>query len=192
MIQIHYNKFLILNHLSIFLIMTCFNCVKTFMFNRNLERLMFFVSRDEVDYNLNLVIGSVVPKNVTISSSTLLKIVQSNCWLIEDSNDIQAELSHSQDYTSVFVDSKFFRKLKKSCKKYFSSSSVKIDFTFLRQFTIYPGTKWCGQGNIASHEQDLGEEKETDICCREHDYCPDNIYSQRSKYHLINRSLYTK
>jgi hypothetical protein len=31
---------------------------------------------------------------------------------------------------------------------------------------ILPGTKWCGQGDVAEHYNDLGFHAETDKCCR--------------------------
>ncbi|KAJ3656656.1 hypothetical protein Zmor_015713 [Zophobas morio] len=57
---------------------------------------------------------------------------------------------------------------------------------------IYPGTKWCGDGNISSSYDDLGEFAETDSCCREHDSCPDNIEADSRKHDLINTGLFTR
>ncbi|ESO91526.1 hypothetical protein LOTGIDRAFT_60838, partial [Lottia gigantea] len=54
------------------------------------------------------------------------------------------------------------------------------------------GTKWCGRGNAAANFTDLGEKRETDICCRGHDYCPDTIGSFSSKHGLFNAGLFTK
>lgn len=31
---------------------------------------------------------------------------------------------------------------------------------------VFPGTKWCGTGDIARNYHDLGEEKDMDRCCR--------------------------
>jgi len=31
---------------------------------------------------------------------------------------------------------------------------------------VFPGTKWCGTGDIAKNFHDLGEEKDMDRCCR--------------------------
>lgn len=54
------------------------------------------------------------------------------------------------------------------------------------------GTKWCGSGNIAENYEDLGEERDTDSCCREHDYCPDYIEAKGTKHGLTNTASYTR
>ncbi|KAF5291897.1 hypothetical protein FQR65_LT11381 [Abscondita terminalis] len=57
---------------------------------------------------------------------------------------------------------------------------------------IIPGTKWCGEGNIANHINDLGSEAATDICCRAHDFCNDIIIAGGRRYNLINWASYTR
>ncbi|KAF4516949.1 hypothetical protein B566_EDAN005550 [Ephemera danica] len=57
---------------------------------------------------------------------------------------------------------------------------------------IFPGTKWCGQGSIATGETDYGVFVETDKCCKAHDYCPDHISSGQTKHNLTNNGLFTK
>ncbi|CAL7950708.1 unnamed protein product [Xylocopa violacea] len=57
---------------------------------------------------------------------------------------------------------------------------------------IFPGTKWCGNGNVAQGPQDLGSLKETDACCRDHDMCPDIIEAGKSKHNLTNSADYTR
>ncbi|XP_049819242.1 phospholipase A2-like [Aethina tumida] len=59
-------------------------------------------------------------------------------------------------------------------------------------FFIYPGTKWCGAGNIADNNSDLGLHRDTDKCCRTHDMCPDIIGGHQTKYNLTNPSFYTR
>ncbi|XP_056330477.1 uncharacterized protein proca1 [Danio aesculapii] len=54
-----------------------------------------------------------------------------------------------------------------------------------RGFT-YPGTLWCGAGNIADHYEQLGEFEETDRCCRVHDHCPYVIHAFSSNYGYTN------
>ncbi|XP_030008583.1 uncharacterized protein proca1 [Sphaeramia orbicularis] len=54
-----------------------------------------------------------------------------------------------------------------------------------RGFT-YPGTLWCGAGNMADHYGQLGDFAETDSCCRTHDHCPHVIHAFSSKYGYTN------
>ncbi|KAJ8964745.1 hypothetical protein NQ314_004676 [Rhamnusium bicolor] len=60
------------------------------------------------------------------------------------------------------------------------------------RFFIYPGTKWCGAGNIAANNTDFGTHRDTDKCCRNHDLCPDIIEGYQTKYNLTNPSFYTR
>ncbi|KAI1304201.1 Phospholipase A2 [Halotydeus destructor] len=57
---------------------------------------------------------------------------------------------------------------------------------------IYPGTKWCGAGNIADNYDDLGLDSRADACCREHDHCDVSIAAKETKYNLTNKDAYTK
>lgn len=50
-----------------------------------------------------------------------------------------------------------------------------------------PGTKWCGPGNTSTSYDDLGHERETDKCCRDHDYC-DVILEPKTTVHNLNNS----
>ncbi|XP_061537729.1 serine/arginine repetitive matrix protein 2 [Phycodurus eques] len=59
-----------------------------------------------------------------------------------------------------------------------------------RGFT-YPGTLWCGAGNMADHDEQLGEFEETDRCCRTHDHCPHVIHAFSSKYGYANFKWYS-
>ncbi|XP_028036586.1 phospholipase A2-like [Bombyx mandarina] len=62
-----------------------------------------------------------------------------------------------------------------------------------RRFSlIFPGTKWCGAGNVADDYEDLGSERETDMCCRDHDNCPDLILAGETKNNLTNSAFYTR
>ncbi|XP_055384533.1 uncharacterized protein LOC129614142 [Condylostylus longicornis] len=56
---------------------------------------------------------------------------------------------------------------------------------------IFPGTKWCGPGDIAEGYDDLGIFKETDMCCRDHDHC-DHIPAGEEKCGIENKYYYTR
>lgn len=60
-----------------------------------------------------------------------------------------------------------------------------------RSMFIYPGTNWCGKGSTASNYYDLGENIDTDKCCRAHDYCSVTIEGLTSQYNYFNYRLHT-
>ena len=45
---------------------------------------------------------------------------------------------------------------------------------------------------MADNYDDLGDEVEADMCCREHDHCPDLIAGGDTKYNLTNTAFYTR
>ncbi|KAK6191733.1 hypothetical protein SNE40_003340 [Patella caerulea] len=56
---------------------------------------------------------------------------------------------------------------------------------------IFPGTKWCGTGDIAENIHDLGYDESTDTCCRKHDHCPHLINRFSWKYNMFNYHFHT-
>lgn len=70
----------------------------------------------------------------------------------------------------------------------------KLELVNYKGFSLlcYSGTKWCGLGDISSSYDDLGPERNLDKCCRAHDHCPVKVKAFRSRYGLVNWSLYTK
>ncbi|KAL3856670.1 hypothetical protein ACJMK2_011398 [Sinanodonta woodiana] len=56
---------------------------------------------------------------------------------------------------------------------------------------IYPGTNWCGFGNVANNNTLYGTSEETDKCCQAHDGCEIFITARDTKYGLKNKALYT-
>ncbi|XP_076107429.1 uncharacterized protein LOC143075750 [Mytilus galloprovincialis] len=56
----------------------------------------------------------------------------------------------------------------------------------VNQFLMFPGTKWCGRGQTALHYDDIGDDRDADVCCRDHDCCPDLIPSFSTKYNYFN------
>ncbi len=61
-----------------------------------------------------------------------------------------------------------------------------------RDLLIFPGTLWCGVGNVADGDyENLGDNPTVDRCCRTHDHCPDYIESFETKYDIFNYRMYT-
>jgi len=62
-----------------------------------------------------------------------------------------------------------------------------------RSLSIFPGTKWCGPGNLplSLGTDPLGGRNHADRCCRRHDNCPYNIKAFKSKYGIRNLGLNT-
>ncbi|XP_020281530.1 phospholipase A2-like [Pseudomyrmex gracilis] len=64
------------------------------------------------------------------------------------------------------------------------------DFETFR--AIFPGTLWCGDGDIAKQESDLGYFNKTDACCRAHDNCNDDLLAGQTKGNLENNGIFTR
>ncbi|XP_077485099.1 phospholipase A2 imperatoxin-1-like [Amblyomma americanum] len=72
-----------------------------------------------------------------------------------------------------------------------SSSFLNFLGNAFRSLVIFPGTKWCGGGNIAKNYNDLRKESNTDRCCRAHDHSLDTIPALGKKHGIRNTKLYT-
>ncbi|KAL6255291.1 hypothetical protein P5V15_013631 [Pogonomyrmex californicus] len=80
------------------------------------------------------------------------------------------------------------------------ASQSKIGGSFgsiLEKFSDYvhaiaPGTLWCGSGDIAKRETDLGLFKKTDACCRAHDNCKNNILAGETEVNVKNNGIFTR
>ena len=57
---------------------------------------------------------------------------------------------------------------------------------------VLSGTKWCGPGDNAKDDADLGSDIELDMCCREHDHCNMSIPVNSTKFGLTNWLRYTR
>ncbi|XP_033748544.1 uncharacterized protein LOC117333382 [Pecten maximus] len=55
---------------------------------------------------------------------------------------------------------------------------------------IFPGTRWCGFGNIADDVYtNVGEHQQTDSCCRSHDLCEPKIRALQRRYYYNNQGI---
>ncbi|ESO98680.1 hypothetical protein LOTGIDRAFT_99095, partial [Lottia gigantea] len=57
---------------------------------------------------------------------------------------------------------------------------------------FFLGTKWCGTGNVAKNDADLGSKPVTDACCRTHDKCTPKINGFGRKGTFINLLPWTR
>ncbi|XP_053617028.1 phospholipase A2-like [Plodia interpunctella] len=111
-------------------------------------------------------------RSIAMFSVVLLKIIDlSNCWVFTDVNYVKLARMVDHDEDMQLTDDEL-RKLKFSL--------------------IYPGTKWCGPGNVADDFDDLGVAKDTDMCCRAHDNCPGVIPAGETKFNLTNEAFYSR
>jgi len=56
---------------------------------------------------------------------------------------------------------------------------------------IFPGTLWCGNGDNANNDSDLGVFRRTDACCRTHDKCHPRMAGLTLRFGIMNWQPYT-
>ncbi|XP_046944371.1 group 3 secretory phospholipase A2 [Lynx rufus] len=61
----------------------------------------------------------------------------------------------------------------------------------LKRGWTMPGTLWCGVGDSAGNSTELGIFQGPDLCCREHDRCPQNISPFQYSYGIRNYRFHT-
>uniref|UniRef100_A0A1W7RA37 Phospholipase A2 n=1 Tax=Hadrurus spadix TaxID=141984 RepID=A0A1W7RA37_9SCOR len=112
-----------------------------------------------------------------------------HCHQYEDKKEADRVLAalHLDDVEKI--EHRRMESLTKFCAK---EKHKFIPKTYTKKVFIYPGTKWCGMGDNAANEDELGKEKEADSCCRDHDHCKDSIPAFSIKHNLTNYSPFTK
>ncbi|XP_046458128.1 phospholipase A2-like isoform X2 [Daphnia pulex] len=78
------------------------------------------------------------------------------------------------------------------CHEQMVALGLNQNMTAIDRHFIYPGTKWCGLGDVADDFDDIGRHETADKCCREHDHCHDYMSPGTCKYGLCNHSIFTK
>ncbi|EEB11436.1 conserved hypothetical protein [Pediculus humanus corporis] len=135
-----------------------------------------------------------------------------NCELLEvrTKKDEEVALSDLRQYIPLQIKINFtdMIELMEQCQK-LESPPIFDNYKFIteersqkliferRQFSsllsgVFPGTKWCGSGDLANTYYDLGTDKKLDKCCRSHDFCPVKVLGLKTQHNLTNYSLYTK
>ncbi|XP_077283326.1 uncharacterized protein LOC143909285 [Arctopsyche grandis] len=93
-----------------------------------------------------------------------------------------------RDYGSLDSDKNFFAGVASGVVS--MADSVGDSFKD-RVKAIFPGTLWCGDGDMA-RSAEVGLFFMTDSCCRRHDACKLYILSGETKYGLTNTGLFTR
>lgn len=82
-----------------------------------------------------------------------------------------------------------------------TTSGLDLDLSFAtgifgsfqsRVKAIYPGTVWCGTGDSAKSQKDIGLFYVTDSCCQAHDTCPKFIPAKSVLFGLKNTGTFTR
>nr|WNB50473.1 heterodimeric group phospholipase A2 isoform x1 [Hemiscorpius lepturus] len=100
------------------------------------------------------------------------------CQLLESLDDIAREATRTPQQA--------IQRISKEAMQFFEGRCQRMGDA---ERTVW-GTKWCGAGNEAENEGDLGYFSNLDICCRDHDHC-DNIGAGETKYNLTNTGTFT-
>ncbi|XP_074093843.1 uncharacterized protein LOC141524089 [Cotesia typhae] len=90
-------------------------------------------------------------------------------------------------FVSISSKSNFHKKNSFVSNKIEKKATIRLQRSIFKRLKIFPGTKWCGPGDIASHTYDLGQFNDTDKCCRNHDLCQPIILSKQTRYGIENK-----
>ncbi|XP_025410504.1 uncharacterized protein LOC112683607 isoform X2 [Sipha flava] len=139
--------------------------------------LLFFVTSP--NYGTLIIVDKLRKKALEITHNFPI------CRIHHNRNEIQILLENNPllVFESKYVES--IELLYKICRGTQRGPCQNIDF-------MYPGTKWCGPGNIANNYSDLGVYREEDICCREHDHCTRTLVTGQCYFNICNTSPYTR
>jgi len=142
---------------------------------------------------MSLTVASIVTMAAVFSVVYLAFIEYNSISATEQSGN--ENNNHNNDNDAVGKQAKAKRD-----KGYNAPKRSKRHFKQLFRWNIEPGTKWCGPGNVADHEEDFGKFEVEDRCCRTHDRCKLSIASggkmtfytkDNASYDVVNDGPYT-
>lgn len=135
---------------------------------------------------------NIWPKSSSIKLLILHKET-SECLYITDPDIITNFMvkRSKSDEIVVLKNQKDLEAVRKLCRVVVNSSEYKKPVQNAAPYITFPGTLWCGPGHHDVEYDDLGTERETDMCCRDHDHC-ENIKSGQTKNNLTNTSPFTR
>ncbi|XP_039310282.1 phospholipase A(2) isoform X1 [Solenopsis invicta] len=142
---------------------------------------------------LSILWAQRIGASVLVADTTMSRMVELNadapfCALYNDRGVIQRMVLGADPRKVRQISSNLVADLEETCK----ASRVKGKNQAPGGGLIYPGTKWCGPGNVANSYDDLGQHSVEDACCREHDHCPFTIAPQQCIHGICNNSPFTR
>uniref|UniRef100_A0A348G5X0 Phospholipase A2 n=1 Tax=Odontomachus monticola TaxID=613454 RepID=A0A348G5X0_ODOMO len=165
-------------------------------------RPQHFAARSKSPTNLNMIIllvlllptlwTQVVYTSVLVADTTMSRMVELNadapfCALYSDRGIIQRMVLGADPRKVRQMSSNLVADLEETCKASRDKGKNQVSGGLM-----YPGTKWCGPGDVASSYDDLGQHAAEDACCREHDHCPFTIAPQECIHGICNNSPFTR
>ncbi|XP_066594578.1 phospholipase A2 hemilipin-like isoform X1 [Prorops nasuta] len=137
--------------------------------------------------------GAKVMGSVLVADTTMSRMVELNagapfCALYTDRGVIQRMVLGADPKKVRQMSSNLVADLEETCKASRNKGKNQAPGSGL----FYPGTKWCGPGNVARSYDDLGKHAAEDACCREHDHCPVTISPHECIHGICNHSPYTR
>nr|XP_033329479.1 group 3 secretory phospholipase A2-like isoform X1 [Megalopta genalis] len=132
--------------------------------------------------------GSVLVADMAMSRMVELKTDAPFCALYTDRGVIQRMVLGADPKKVRQMSSNLVADLEETCK----ASRDKGKNQPAGGGLIYPGTKWCGPGTLATSYDELGKHASEDACCREHDHCPVTLGPQECIHGICNNSPFTR
>ncbi|XP_030759647.1 uncharacterized protein LOC115885038 [Sitophilus oryzae] len=125
--------------------------------------------------------------------------------IVDQGTNVMIELSSKHPYCNIQTDrhririnlrmadvSKVYRVPETDIMKYVEICKNKTANANLQNIFSFPGTKWCGPGDTAKSNRELGVFFQEDECCREHDSCSRYIDTGVCRGGVCNDSPYTR
>ncbi|XP_025163274.1 uncharacterized protein LOC105185668 isoform X3 [Harpegnathos saltator] len=138
--------------------------------------------------------------SVLVADTTMSRMVELNadapfCALYNDRGIIQKMVLGADPKKVRQMSSNLVADLVETCKASRDRGKVRRFACRKNQMPgglIYPGTKWCGPGNVSTSYEDLGHHTAEDACCREHDHCSYTIAPHECLRGICNNSPFTR
>ncbi|XP_070493324.1 phospholipase A2 hemilipin-like [Chironomus tepperi] len=152
------------------------------------ERKIFLLNLEIMIFVVFNASASLYVTDVQMNKMIELTIRKPHCRIIIDRGSIQQIVLSMDSLKIRQVPIETIHTLEKVCIEGNQlSSEIQGGLSF-----IYPGTLWCGPGNIAKNYSDLGRHSEEDKCCRAHDNCYPQIAPGECLKSICNKGSFTR